>query len=191
LTLAVPLSVRQLERPNLVERMMELLVASNFDSTLFQLELAGSLLLQDAKYLRGVLERFRELGIRVAINEFGAGYTSLRQLAQLPIDTLKVDRSFIAGVPSDPELMSIVESMVQMGDSLGLTIVAEGVESREQFDFLREIGCHQCQGDLIGEAISAADFGRCLKEDPCSVHFLHDKRTGVPIILCEPDTKWI
>ncbi|MGD8415747.1 MAG: EAL domain-containing protein [Pseudomonadales bacterium] len=158
ITLSVNLSLRQLEQENVIETIMRALVAANLDSELLQVELTESLFLRDPRYVAGVLERFRELGISVAIDDFGTGYSSLSQLSRLPIDTLKIDRTFIEGIPDDPDALILVDAIVQLGRNLSLTVVAEGVETAAHLDFLREIGCHQCQGYFFARPMPANRF---------------------------------
>ncbi len=158
IALSINVSMRQLEEANIVETLMHCLVASNFDSQLLRVEVTESLFLRDPQHVKGVLERLREFGISIAIDDFGTGYSSLRQLMQLPIDTLKIDRSFVGGIPHDHDALVIVEAIAQLGRNLSINVVAEGVESAEQVEFLQEVGCHQCQGYLMGKPMRRAEF---------------------------------
>jgi EAL domain-containing protein (putative c-di-GMP-specific phosphodiesterase class I) len=158
ITLSVNLSLRQLEQENIVETIMRALVAANLDTELLQIELTEDLFLRDPIYVANVLERFRELGISLAIDHFGTGYSSVSQLSRLPIDTLKIDRSFIEGIPEDPEAVILVDAIVQLGRNLSLTVVAEGVQTAAHLDFLRGVGCHQCQGYLFSRPLPANNF---------------------------------
>jgi len=101
--------------------------------------------------------------VRLAIDDFGTGYSSLAQLKRFPIDTLKVDRSFIRELPSDSEDKAIAEAIIAMGKTLSLTVVAEGVETREQQEFLRERACDQMQGFFFSKPVPAADFAELLR----------------------------
>ncbi len=142
--IAVNLSMRQFEQGNLVETIMETLVASNLDTQWLEIELTEGAILKNADYAKSVLERLREVGVRIAIDDFGTGYSSLSQLRWLPIDSLKIDRSFILGTPANPDDAILVEAIVGLGRKLDLTLVAEGVETVEQLNFLRELGCQPC-----------------------------------------------
>ena len=104
------------------------------------------------------------MGVRIAIDDFGTGYSSLSQLRWLPIDSLKIDRSFILGTPANPDDVIVVEAIVGLGRKLDLTLVAEGVETVEQLNFLRELGCHQCQGFLFSRPLPAKEFEAFMKE---------------------------
>jgi EAL domain-containing protein (putative c-di-GMP-specific phosphodiesterase class I) len=101
--------------------------------------------------------------VRLAIDDFGTGYSSLAQLNRFPIDTLKVDRSFIRNIPSDAEGRAIAEAIIAMGRTLKLTVVAEGVETDDQRVFLRDLACDQMQGYLFSKPVSADDFAELLR----------------------------
>jgi EAL domain-containing protein (putative c-di-GMP-specific phosphodiesterase class I) len=104
------------------------------------------------------------MGVRLAIDDFGTGYSSLGQLKHFPIDTLKVDRSFIREIPKDAEDRAITEAIIAMGKTLGLTIVAEGVETEEQQRFLREHACDEMQGFYFSKPIAGDQFAELLRE---------------------------
>jgi EAL domain-containing protein (putative c-di-GMP-specific phosphodiesterase class I) len=109
-----------------------------------------------------VLSAIKALGVRLAIDDFGTGYSSLAHLKRLPIDTLKVDRSFIREIPRDAEDRAITEAIIAMGKTLSLTIVAEGVETPEQQNFLCERACDEMQGFYFSKAVKPEDFGDLL-----------------------------
>ncbi|MBI1891441.1 MAG: EAL domain-containing protein [Burkholderiales bacterium] len=109
-----------------------------------------------------VLERLRSLGIQIALDDFGTGYSSLSRLKHLPIDTLKIDRAFVRNIPEDTNDKAITAAIVAMGHSLGLKVIAEGVETGDQLDFLRDQGCDEVQGYLLGGPVSAMDMGKLL-----------------------------
>jgi predicted signal transduction protein with EAL and GGDEF domain len=127
-----------------------------------ELELTESVLLQKVEATIGRLHRLRDMGIRLSIDDFGTGYSSLSYLKRFPIDALKVDRSFIREVTADPGDAAITTSIVLMGKSLDLTVVAEGVETRSQLAFLRVIECHEAQGYLFSRPVPAAEAGALL-----------------------------
>jgi EAL domain-containing protein (putative c-di-GMP-specific phosphodiesterase class I) len=109
------------------------------------------------------LKLLRARGVRVAIDDFGTGYSSLGRLAQLPVDTLKIDRSFISQVPKDPAGRKLVETMMSLARTFNLTTVAEGVERQDQLDFIWHMGCDQSQGYLHSPALPADEFAHLLK----------------------------
>jgi EAL domain-containing protein (putative c-di-GMP-specific phosphodiesterase class I) len=116
-----------------------------------------------------ILAKIKSLGVRLAIDDFGTGYSSLAQIKHFPIDTLKVDRSFIRNIPQDVEDKAITEAIIAMGKTLSLTVVAEGVETQEQLDFLREHSCDEMQGFYFSKPIVPDKFADLLRNhDPSS-----------------------
>ena len=106
----------------------------------------------------------KDIGVRLAIDDFGTGYSSLSQLKRFPIDTIKIDRSFIRELPDNSEDMAITESIISLGKALGVNVVAEGVETVEQEAFLRRHGCNEIQGFLYGEPCDADDFVKLFRK---------------------------
>ena len=122
---------------------------------LIELEITEGAVMQDLDHALSVLAALKEMGIRVAVDDFGTGHSSLSYLKRLPITTLKIDRSFINGVPNEREDAGIVSTIIAMADMLGLHVVAEGVEKTEQANFLRHHNCTQVQGWLTGRPVPA------------------------------------
>ena len=143
---SVNLSARQLNRTDLVEAVDRALQESGLDPDRLWLEITESVLMEDADAAVAALERLRGLGVHLCVDDFGTGYSSLAYLRRFPVDALKVDRSFVAGLGKDPEDSAIVEAVVSMAHSLRLSVVAEGVETDEQLNRLRELGCELAQG---------------------------------------------
>jgi EAL domain-containing protein (putative c-di-GMP-specific phosphodiesterase class I) len=112
----------------------------------------------DAKRTLKLLDELYGMGLHLSIDDFGTGYSSLSALQQFPISTLKIDQSFVRDIPTDTDDATIVRTIVDMGRTMEMEVVAEGVETREQFDFLRKHGCHYAQGRLFGDAIGADEF---------------------------------
>jgi EAL domain-containing protein (putative c-di-GMP-specific phosphodiesterase class I) len=111
---------------------------------------------------RGVVTRLREMGVKVAIDDFGSGYSSLGYLKSLPVNDLKIDKSFVINMMEDSGDLVIVQSTIELAHNLGLTVIAEGVESDETWRRLRALGCDVAQGWLIGRPLPAADFANWL-----------------------------
>lgn len=157
LSMAVNLSVRQFRDRNLVALVREALLRCDVRATLLELELTESMLM-DAEAHRATLDGLAAMGVRIAIDDFGTGYSSLSYLKRLPVDTLKVDRDFVGGLPEDAEDVAITTAVIALGHSLGLRVVAEGVETEAQRRFLSAQGCDEIQGYLLSPPIPAAAF---------------------------------
>jgi diguanylate cyclase (GGDEF)-like protein/PAS domain S-box-containing protein len=156
--LAVNLSALQLRLPASLEMVRDAIRSSDVDPSMLSLEITESALMGDIETSAKAMRALRELGVRLAVDDFGTGYSSLAYLKQLPVDSLKIDRSFIDGLPGDPHDRSITEAIITLGNSLGLTIVAEGVETVEQWIALDELGCTVGQGFLWSPPIPASSF---------------------------------
>jgi diguanylate cyclase (GGDEF)-like protein/PAS domain S-box-containing protein len=160
---AVNLSLRQLTDDKLLDDIKAILNDSGMAPNLLELEITESMLMHDPERLIAVLHGIKKLGVRLAIDDFGTGYSSLAHLKSFPIDTLKVDRSFIRNLPQDCEDRSITEAIITMGRALSLTVVAEGVETQEQEDFLRDHICDEMQGFYFSKPVAPDQFGDLLR----------------------------
>jgi EAL domain-containing protein (putative c-di-GMP-specific phosphodiesterase class I) len=116
-----------------------------------------------AKEVTETLTRMDELGVRLAIDDFGTGYSSLTYLKRFPVHDIKVDQSFVRDITSDPDDAAIVRAIIAMARSLAISVTAEGVETRAQFEILRELGCDLCQGYLFSRPVPAEEFGQLLR----------------------------
>jgi PAS domain S-box-containing protein len=152
ISLAVNLSARQLRHPYLSALVEDTLRENAIEPSRLEIELTESLAMEDTEVTRGVLGSFARIGVQLAIDDFGTGHSSLAYLRQLDVDVLKVDRSFVNQLPYDPEDCAIATAVVALGHSLHMRVVAEGVETQEQADFLRELGCDEMQGWLLSRA---------------------------------------
>jgi diguanylate cyclase (GGDEF)-like protein/PAS domain S-box-containing protein len=160
---SVNLSPRQLNDPELVDAVRAVLADTGLQPDLLELEVTESSVMHNVERALEVLNALKAMGVQLAIDDFGTGYSSLAQLKRFPIDTLKVDRSFIRELPRDSEDKAIAEAIIAMGKTLNLTVVAEGVETHEQQEFLRERLCDQTQGFFFSKPIAAADFAELLR----------------------------
>ncbi len=156
--IAVNLSGRQLKQPDLVPMVAEVLEETGLDPELLELELTESMLMETVENTIDLLQQLKRLGVTLAIDDFGTGYSSLSYLTRFPIDTLKIDRSFVNDLESDQNDATIVEAIVVMAHSLGLQVVAEGVENEFQQQFLKERGCDQFQGFLFSKPVYFEEF---------------------------------
>ena len=162
---AVNLSQRQFQRPGLRRSVTRTLTATTLEPHLLELEFAESIALQNAERAIDILTSLRELGIRIAIDDFGAGQTSLSYLQRLPMDALKVDRALVRDVTESDQAAVIVSSILEMAHGLGLDTVAEGVETEAQQDFLMRQNCIRAQGFLYGKPMPLNDFSSWLASD--------------------------
>lgn len=159
----VNLSMRQLQDVGLIGDIQAALADSGLRPDLLELELAESVIMHNAEYAVRVLTDIKALGVRLAIDDFGTGYSSLAQLKRFPIDSLKVDRSFIREIPRDAEDRAITQAIIAIGKTLSLTIVAEGVETPQERAFLREHACDEMQGYFFSAPIPAGEFAELLR----------------------------
>ena len=164
LSVSVNLSARQFQQPNLAEQIRSAVEESGIESHTLQLEITESNAMQNADNSMYTLRDLKSLGVRIAMDDFGTGYSSLNYLKRFPIDTLKLDRSFVADVTKEGSDAAIVTAIIAMAHSLQLKVVAEGVESEEQFAFLKDRRCDYMQGYLFGYPYSIEEVERFLSE---------------------------
>ena len=150
LRMAVNLSARQFERDRLVPTVLKALRDNDLPADALELEITESLLMRDTDRTYGLLSELRDIGVRISIDDFGTGYSSLAYLQRFPVDTLKVDRSFVSAISNSKDDAAITSAIINLGQTLGLEIVAEGVEELAQVDFLRAAGCTTLQGYYFG-----------------------------------------
>lgn len=143
---SVNISARQLRENSFVEQVEHILEETGLEPRYLELELTESVVMAHSDEIVQKLIRLKQLGIGISVDDFGTGYSSLSYLKHLPVDTIKVDRSFVRDIVHDPDDKAIVEAVIAMGHALGLTVIAEGVETREQLEFLRSHNCNQAQG---------------------------------------------
>ncbi|MEU6413570.1 bifunctional diguanylate cyclase/phosphodiesterase [Microbispora sp. NPDC046933] len=153
--LALNLSARQIMAPRFVETVAEALSESGLPASELTLEVIEEMLVEDAGEMISRLSELRALGVRLAIDDFGTGYASLAFLRQLPVDMIKIDPSFVSGLGRDDTLTLLTKTIVQLGNDLGLIVVAEGIERPEQLDLLRKMGCTRGQGYLVARPMAA------------------------------------
>jgi diguanylate cyclase (GGDEF)-like protein/PAS domain S-box-containing protein len=157
---AVNVSALQFEQAHFVDRVASVLAVSGLPPALLELELTESILVHDADEALHRLHALARLGVKMSIDDFGTGYSSLAYLKRFPIDKLKIDRSFVKGLPDDDSDAGIVRAILQMARALGKTVIAEGVETEAQRQFLFDAGCDEFQGFLFAPALDALSFER-------------------------------
>jgi diguanylate cyclase (GGDEF)-like protein/PAS domain S-box-containing protein len=163
LSVAVNLSARQLKEPGLPALVADALAVSGLPAECLELEITESMIMGDVEHTIRVLKSIKALGVRIAVDDFGTGYSSLSYLQRLPIDTLKIDRSFVAGCDRDARAMALPHAIVLLGKTLNLHIVAEGVEAAAERDALAACGCNEFQGYFYARPMQAAAVGEYLQ----------------------------
>jgi diguanylate cyclase (GGDEF)-like protein len=156
--IAINVSTRELREKDFVATVRAILEETGLEPDYLELELTETFLMQDATLTGTVLQALKDLGVTLALDDFGTGYSSLSHLQRFPIDTLKIDRSFVRDVATDVDDANIVSAMIRMGASLDMRVVAEGVETRDQLVFLREHGCPEAQGYHFGRPVVAGQL---------------------------------
>lgn len=162
LCIAVNISPRQFRDPRLVDNIRQSLQRAQLDAGSLELEITETMLMQDVDAASTILTRLHELGIRLAIDDFGTGYSSLNYLKKFPINTVKVDRTFITDIPQNSDDMEITAAVIAMAHRLRMQVVAEGVESSAQLEFLAEQQCDFAQGYLFSRALPLSEVGKLL-----------------------------
>ncbi|HSC83464.1 MAG TPA: EAL domain-containing protein, partial [Pseudomonas sp.] len=168
-TLAVNLSPRQFRQADLLQQVREALHDSGLPASCLELEITEGALMDNVERARETLVALKGLGLKLAIDDFGTGYSSLAYLQRFPLDKLKIDQSFMQGVPDDQANLEIVATIIGLARNLKLNVLAEGVETREQLQALRQLGCNACQGYLFSRPLSAIQLVNWLRSDHQSV----------------------
>jgi len=164
LRLAVNFSVKQFQTQNVPALLREVLAEYNIDAEVFELEITESTLMKHDEQTRHLIDEIERLGISIAVDDFGTGYSSLSYLKRLPCHVLKIDRSFVKDIVTDKEAVTIAKTIILMGHSLGLKVLAEGVETRDQLALLKGFGCDEIQGYLFSKPVTYEEITRMLVE---------------------------
>jgi EAL domain-containing protein (putative c-di-GMP-specific phosphodiesterase class I) len=164
LPMAVNLSPKQLQRPGIEAALLAACEREGVSPRMLELELTESALLHGMELMRPLLARLRDAGFSLALDDFGTGYSSLSYLRQLPFNKVKIDRSFVLGLHDDPRAARLLESIVRLCEGLQMTTVAEGVESRQQFEALRALGVQEFQGYYFSQPVLVPQWLRDLGE---------------------------
>jgi EAL domain-containing protein (putative c-di-GMP-specific phosphodiesterase class I) len=164
-SVGVNLSARQLLSPELPARVADALASSGLAPHLLKLEITESAVMQDADAAIRVLQELKELGVQLAIDDFGTGYSSLSYLKRFPVDTIKIDQSFVQGLASSPVDREIVRAVIRLAEAGGMETVAEGVETPSQRDELRRLGCSLLQGYLLSRPVPMSRIERAYRPE--------------------------
>jgi diguanylate cyclase (GGDEF)-like protein/PAS domain S-box-containing protein len=167
LQVAVNLSMRNLQDPCLPDVIAKLLSRWDLDPSWLEVEITESALAADPGRTLEILTRLHDMGIRIAIDDFGTGYSSLAYLKRLPVDEIKIDKSFVMGMATEEDDATIVRSTIELGHNLGLQVVAEGIEDEATWELLKSLGCDFAQGYFLSRPLPAADFAAWLHASGC------------------------
>jgi diguanylate cyclase (GGDEF)-like protein len=177
---AVNLSAREFLREDLAGSVRRVLREADLEPTRLELEITENVLMRDSCVAQAVLGALRDAGVRLTLDDFGTGYSSLSYLKRFPIDTLKIDRSFVRDIPDDPNSAALVRAMITMAHSLMIAVVAEGVETQEQYEFLRTEGSDFIQGYFFSPPLPAEEFAPLLQQRrPAPVYLRRPRAPGL------------
>jgi EAL domain-containing protein (putative c-di-GMP-specific phosphodiesterase class I) len=163
ITMCVNVSARQFKERNLVSRVVGALKDSELDAKYLELELTESLIMQDIELAVATMGELQGLGVQLSIDDFGTGYSSLSALKTFPVARLKIDKSFIDGLPADENDKAVASAVISLGQKLHLRVIAEGVETDEQLAFLRENNCDEMQGYHFSKPVESREIAALLR----------------------------
>lgn len=161
---SVNLSPRQLARGDIVELVERILAETGMEAKYLELEITESVMATDVEKSFALLTRLRALGVKISLDDFGTGYSSLSYLKRFPVDTLKIDQSFVRDIATNPDSAAIIKAIISLGHNLNLTVLAEGIETEEHFQFLLKHGCNEGQGYLMSKPVTNHAFIKLLHE---------------------------
>lgn len=156
--MAVNIAAKQIYHTDLVGIVKELLERYGVEPCMIELEITERIIVENPLQAIGVLETLRDMGVRISVDDFGTGYSSLSYLKTLPIDKIKIDQSFVKGIPTHKKDEEIIKTIIKLAQGLGLDVIAEGVETEEQASFLQQEGCYEVQGYLYAKPLPSSAF---------------------------------
>ena len=163
-SVGINVTARQLYHDEFPDRVRDILELNSLNGQLIRFDISESDLMQDASRAAVILSRLHGMGIKVAIDDFGTGYSSLSELHYFPADTLKIDRSFVSRPLEKQRRWGVAQTIVELAKILDMEVIAEGVETREQFQYLRQLGCGQAQGYLFSGPVGAEDAADIIRD---------------------------
>jgi EAL domain-containing protein (putative c-di-GMP-specific phosphodiesterase class I) len=163
LRIAVNLSARQFHQQRLLDTVSQILTEVCLDPACLELEIAETTAMQDVNFTASLLQQLRTMGVHIAVDDFGTGYSALSYLKKFPLNTIKIDQSFIQDLTTDDRDGAIVAAVIALGRGLNLNVVAEGVETQEQLTILRSLGCEEMQGYLFSQPMPATQATQFLQ----------------------------
>jgi EAL domain-containing protein (putative c-di-GMP-specific phosphodiesterase class I) len=163
LSMSVNMTARQFYDQHLLRDLAAILADTGMDAHLLELEISETLLMRDVERNLRILTELKDMGVRIAIDDFGIGYSSLTTLKKFPLDTIKIDRTYIRDVPEVAENKDLADAIIAMGRTLSLTVVAQGVETEKQAEYLRRNACTEFQGFYISKPVPAEQIADLLR----------------------------
>ena len=176
LSLSINMSTRQLTDPDMANRVIELVQKASVDPAKIELEVTEHAVLNNERTARHVIQHLHDFGLKIAIDDFGQGYSNFARFAELPVDVIKIDRSLTCKLIEDPRVPTIVRSLITMAEGLNCTTVAEGIEALEQVSILSELGCTEFQGFLFSRPLAAADAEAWLNRASTTIEAVKEER---------------
>ncbi|WP_419660221.1 diguanylate cyclase (GGDEF) domain protein [Desulfosarcina variabilis str. Montpellier] len=162
--IAVNLSGYRLSNQNIINTISDAIAGLQDQNLNLEIEITENVLMQDDKDTIATLQELKDLKLRIALDDFGTGYSSLSYLTSFPVDTIKIDRSFVMGCTTEPKNLIIIKAIIAMGHSMGKRIVAEGIETETQFEMMKELGCDEGHGYLFKHPIPPDEFSALLAQ---------------------------
>lgn len=163
MSVSVNLSVIQIQQPDFIEKVKSILKETGIKPSSLELEITENIIMEDFEFTNNILNHLRGLGIHISLDDFGKGYSSLNYLKQLEIDVLKIDKAFVDDITENSHQQAIVKAVIEMAHNMDITVVAEGVETWEQFEFLKSLHCDKVQGYLFSKPISVLEMEEMMK----------------------------
>ncbi|QXM07152.1 EAL domain-containing protein [Crassaminicella indica] len=164
MTVSVNLSVIQIQQPDFLEKIKSILKETGIKPSCLELEITENTIMKDFEFTNNILNALKKLGIRISLDDFGKGYSSLNYLKQLEIDVLKIDKAFVDDITENDHQQAIVKAVIDMAHSMNITVVAEGVETWEQFKFLKSLNCDKVQGYLFSKPLPVMEMEEMMRE---------------------------
>jgi diguanylate cyclase (GGDEF)-like protein len=172
LSVAVNMTARQFSDEHLLQDLASILKDTGINPQLLEIELSESLLIHDVETTLRILAGIKSLGVRIAVDDFGTGYSSLATLQRFPLDTVKIARSFVGELVGTSESSALADAVIAMGKSMSLTVIAQGIETKEQAEFLRAHACDELQGFYFNRPLSAHEFSRLIRAQSADISYL-------------------
>lgn len=179
LSLSINMSTRQLTDPNMANHVIELVQQADVDPAKIELEVTEHAVLNNERTARHVIQRLHDFGLKIAIDDFGQGYSNFARFAELPVDVIKIDRSLTCKLTEDPRVPTIVKSLITMAEGLNCTTVSEGIEALEQVSILSKLGCTEFQGFLFSRPLAAAEAEAWLNRTSATIDAINDERVAL------------